>query len=63
MLGSQCLRFLPGEQLFSGTRICAAWYESRNTDYVLVPKGRILDAVHALSADGWVFAEGSSVHP
>ncbi|KAF9225505.1 hypothetical protein BS17DRAFT_602000 [Gyrodon lividus] len=32
-----------------------------NTDYVLVPKGKILDAVRALGADGWQFAENSSL--
>jgi len=34
-----------------------------NTDYVLVPKGRITEAIRALSADGWLFVESSSVRP
>ncbi|KAF8560082.1 hypothetical protein OG21DRAFT_1401606 [Imleria badia] len=34
-----------------------------NTDYVLVPKERIMDAIYALSADGWLFVEGSSIRP
>jgi len=34
-----------------------------NTDYVLVPKQRVVDAVCALSADGWLFVEGSSIRP
>jgi len=31
-----------------------------NTDYVLVPKGKILEAVSTLNADGWQFMENSS---
>ncbi|KAN0100358.1 ACT domain containing protein [Tylopilus felleus] len=34
-----------------------------NTDYVLVPKERIMDAVYALSADGWLFVGSSSIRP
>jgi hypothetical protein len=41
--------------LRTGSHVVLAERTSRNTDYVLVPKGKTAEAVSVLGADGWQF--------